>query len=409
MKNIRCTFGCVLFSAMVTALGFSVDSKEDGWRGINRDGKVVGFVTPESWPGRLTQVWKVNVGLGDASPVLVNKNIYLLTKKEDSEVIMCLNAVSGEKAWESVNNPAPVVTGGAASHPGPRSTPYIVDDKIVTIGAGGYINCRNIKNGGLIWSTDKYTSEVPQFFVAVSPLVVGNKVIAHLLGKENGTIVALDINTGKEIWTNKEESSTYSSPVMMKTFKNMVAVQGEKNLAGVSVADGTVLWKTATPAETRFYNSSTPLIYGPNVIIAGQGSGTKSFRITKEGESYTVSKDWENTKIGVAFNTPVLKDGFLYGNDARFGYIFCLNAKTGATCWVDSVKNNRFASVLDLGKVMVSLPANGQMIFFKPDPAAYKEIMRYTVADTEVYAHPLFSGNMIFVKDKEHLACWSFR
>ena len=379
-----------------------------GWRGNNRDGKVTGFEKPATWPGMLKQVWKIPVGLGDASPVLTNGRIYLQTKKDADEVVLCLNAQTGETLWESMNNPAPEVTGGAASHPGPRSTPYVTANQVITIGAGGFVTCRNPMNGELLWKTDAYTSEVPQFFVSVSPLLAGGKFIAHLYGKEKGTVVAFDPETGKENWKLEGEPSTYSSPVMMETFPDMVAVQGETDLLGISTETGALLWKTPTPGETRFYNSSTPVIHGDQVIIAGQGSGARSLQIARGDTAWSVTETWKNPEIAVSFNTPVLKDGFLYGNDARFGYLFCQNAGTGATCWVDSVKNNRFASVLDLGEVMVSLPATGQLIVFNADPAAYQEIVRYKVAETEVYAHPVFSGSRFFVKDKEHLTCWSF-
>ncbi len=28
---------------------------------------------------------------------------------------------------------------------------------------------------------------------------------------------------------------------------------------------------------------------------------------------------WDNANLGVAFNTPVVKDGFLYGNESKSG------------------------------------------------------------------------------------------
>jgi outer membrane protein assembly factor BamB len=189
----------------------------------------------------------------------------------------------------------------------------------------------------------------------------------------------------------------------------MVVVQGEKELFGVSADKGELLWKTPTPPESRFYNSSTPIVFNEHVFIAGQGSGARSLKITREGDNYQVTEEWKNPEISLAFNTPVLKDGFLYGNEARFGYLFCLNAATGAKCWIDTIKNNRFAAVLDLGKVMISLPANGQLIVFKPESTKYSELTRYKVADTEVYAHPVFVGNRMYVKEKEFLTCWEIR
>jgi outer membrane protein assembly factor BamB len=408
-KSISIFSACILFSAIMTAFVMADKQDQNGWRGINRDGKVTGFVVPAQWPSQLKQVWKVNVGLGDASPVLVENKLYLHTKKDSSEIVMCLNAASGEKIWEVVSNKAPVITGGPASHPGPRSTPYVIRDRIITIGASGYVACRKTSNGELIWKSEAYTGEVPQFYVAVSPLVVDNKVIAHLNGKEKGTVVAFDLQNGSEAWKLQGESPTYASPVMMNAFKNMIVVQGEKELFAVSSDNGELLWKTPTPPESRFYNSSTPILLNDHVIIAGQGSGARSFTIAREGNSYVVSEEWKNPEINLAFNTPVLRDGFLYGNEARFGSLFCLNAATGAKSWADTVKNNRFAAVLDLGKVMISLPANGQLIVFSPESAKYSEIARYKVADTEVYAHPVFTGDKMYVKEKDSLTCWEIR
>lgn len=393
----------ILFLSMITV----PDGGDNGWRGVNRNGKVEGFTVPATWPGMLHQEWQLPVGLGDASPVLEGGRIHLHTKKDSSEVVLCVDAVTGRVIWEQVNNRAPEVTGGAASHPGPRSTPLVTGNRVINIGAGGYMTCRDAATGALIWETDRYTTEVPQFFVSVSPLSLRDKIITHMYGKEKGSIVALDPGTGVEIWRQDSIAATYSSPVTMPAFRDMVVVQGETELVGVSAATGELLWRTPTPGETRFYNSSTPLIHDKNIMIAGQGSGARSLSIGLEGELWSVTESWKNPEINVSFNTPVLKDGFIYGNDARFGYLFCIDAATGATSWIDSVKNNRFAALLDLGEVLASLPATGQLIVFRPDHEKFSPIVRYKVAETEVYAHPVFSGKNIYIKDKEHLTCWS--
>ncbi|MFO7621110.1 MAG: hypothetical protein R6W81_07560, partial [Bacteroidales bacterium] len=45
------------------------------FRGAGRDSKVTGFSAPPSWPTGLSQQWKVTVGTGDASPVLVSGRV----------------------------------------------------------------------------------------------------------------------------------------------------------------------------------------------------------------------------------------------------------------------------------------------------------------------------------------------
>ncbi|GAP70102.1 outer membrane protein assembly factor BamB, contains PQQ-like beta-propeller repeat [Bacteroidales bacterium 6E] len=408
MKTTIILFVTTTFVFLGIELFGQNDNKWNGWRGPGRDGRVSGFTVPETWPGQLNRKWLQTVGLGDASPVLFEGRIYLHTRKNDSETALCIDAETGRIIWEEVNNPAPEVTGGAASHPGPRSTPAIAGGRVFNLGAGGNFTCRDTQTGQLIWRNDEYTDEVPQFFVACSPLVLDNKVIVHLGGKEKGTVVAFSLSDGSKIWELKGESSTYSSPILMRTYDNLLVVQGENDLLGISVDKGELLWKFNTPTSQRFYNSSTPVISGKTVYIAGQGTGMRALGVERENNGFVVKEAWVNPEAGVSFNTPVIKDGFLYANDARFGNIFCVNAQSGATAWIDTTKHNRFASLLDLGAIMATLPATGQLIFYKPESSAYHEVMAYKVAETEVYAHPVFAGNRIFVKDKENLICWEF-
>ena len=379
-----------------------------GWRGENRDDKVENFKAPNPWPDQLTQIWQKEVGLGDASVSMINGKLYLCVKEESDEVALCLDAQTGDQIWKTVLNIAPVITGGPSTHPGPRSTPMAANGKVYTLGAGGFINCLDANTGKVIWKNESFT-EVPVFFTGMSPLVVDNLCIAQLGGHDHGVVVAFNEDNGDIVWKLEGQPTTYASPVLMTIGGDQIIVlQTETNVIGVS-KDGKLLWKIPTPGEQRFYNATTPIIDGDNVIVCGQGVGTKSFKIEKSGDSYTYSENWQNPDFGGSFNTPVLKDGYLYGNEARFGRLYCLNASTGATCWNDSVNHNRFASTLDLGDYILSLPATGNIIIFKPDTDKYVETKVYKAADTEVYAHPLIVGDKIYVKDKEMLTCWSVK
>ncbi|NCB07762.1 MAG: hypothetical protein EOM73_06330 [Bacteroidia bacterium] len=378
-----------------------------GWRGENRDGKVTGFQTPDVWPEQLTRVWQTDVGLGDASPALVDGKLFLNVKQDNDEVALCIDATSGKTIWRTVLNPAPEVTGGARTHPGPRSTPTVANNKVYLIGAGGFLNCLDAKTGSVIWKNEMFT-EVPQFFAAMSPLITDGKCIAHLNGKENGTVVAFNAANGEIIWT-LNEPSTYSSPLLMTVGnEEIIVLQTETDVAGIS-KKGTLLWKIPTPGEQRFYNSTTPIIDSQNVIVCGQGTGTKSLRIEKQGNKYQITENWSNPQFGGSFNTPVLKDGNIYGHEARMGKVYSLNAQTGETNWADTTSHNRFSSTLDLGKVLLSLPATGKIIVFEPNPKRYSQKAEYKIAETEVYAHPLATGDKIFIKEQEILTCWSVK
>src|SRR4030095_1549108 len=65
------------------------------WRGPNRDGVAPAPSDAQAWPAMLTQKWKVEVGLGYATPLVVGNRIYQFARKGDREVMMGIDAESG--------------------------------------------------------------------------------------------------------------------------------------------------------------------------------------------------------------------------------------------------------------------------------------------------------------------------
>ena len=191
MKAIR-LWGALLLFLLCT--GYAQNWPE--WRGPNRDGKVTGFTEPKTWPDKLKTVWSVPVGKGDASPILEDGFIYVYTRQNDEEILMCLDAKDAHEVWRTAN-PAPDIKGPASSHPGPRSTPTFNAGKVVTLGAGGILTCTNSKTGSIVWRNNSYTN-VPDFYTAMSPIVINGLCIAHLGGKDDGAVIAFDMESGEE-------------------------------------------------------------------------------------------------------------------------------------------------------------------------------------------------------------------
>ena len=372
------------------------------FRGVGRDSKVTGFKAPKAWPTELKQVWKINVGFGDATPALSGKKIYLAVRQNEDEVILCLDAATGKELWRSAY-PAPAVTGPASSHPGQRSTPAISDGKIVTFGVSGILTCLDAATGKVLWKKENPENAVPQFFTGMSPLIADGLCIVHLGTKDKGQVVALNLATGSEKWKWEGDGPSYASPSLMTSGKDKnVVVQTEKSLMALSLADGKLLWQVPTPVQQRFYNCTSPYINGDIIYYTGQGSGTKAVQVVRQGDKYVTKELWSNPEIGAKWNTPVLKEGYLYGfTDQR--RIYCIEAATGKTAWYDSAVNSDFATIVDCGPVIIGLPSTGNLIIMKPDPKAYTEMAKYKVAETPVYAFPVISGNAIYVKESENL------
>lgn len=397
----------IISIAAILVVIFSTDSFSQDWpqfRGINRDSRVTGFKAPVTWPAELTQVWKVPVGFGDATPALAGNRMYLNTRQGDEEVILCLDATTGKELWKD-KYPSAAVTGPAGSHPGPRSTPAVAEGKVVTFGANAILSCLDAATGKVLWRKENPSHAVPQFYTGMSPLIVDNMCIAHVGTKDNGEVVALDLKTGIEKWKWIGDGPAYASPSIISTGgKKRLVVQTEKNLIALDLSDGKLLWQVATPVQQRFYNCVSPYIDGQTIYLTGQGSGMKAIK----AENTAVKDLWSNPEVGAKWNTPVLKDGFLYGfTDQK--RIYCINASTGQTAWVDNTVNSDFATISDCGPVLIGLPSTANLIVFKPDHSAYTEIAKYKVSDTPVYAFPIIAGNNIYIKDAENLILYKIK
>lgn len=399
-----------LFSSvfLLSAISFAQDWPQ--WRGTNRDGKVAGFTAPQTWPTAFAQQWKVKVSLGDASPVLVGEKLFVFTGQDDQEMTTCLNAADGTQLWQDKYAAQPI-TGPSSRHPGPRATPAVADGKVVTLGADGTVSCLDAATGKLLWRKDEFPNVVPVFFTSMSPLIVDKLVIAQLGGKGTGGIIAFDSTTGDVKWRWLGEAPEYASPVLMSVADTQqIVTLTEKSLVAVNIADGKQLWSIPFVPHMRAYNATTPIITGNTVIYTGATRGTHAVKIEKQGDTFTSTEMWSNPDVGTLFNSPILKDGLLFGLSDH-GNLFCLNALTGKTNWIDTTVTDRggFCNMLDVGAAILALPSSGSLIAFKPDATAYGELTRIKVADTPTYACPIIAGNRIFVKDQDSVTLWQLQ
>jgi len=377
------------------------------WRGPDRDGKAV-FTAPATWPETLSQQWTTTVGEGCATPALVGEKLYVFVRQGDEEVTLCLNAADGKELWRE-SYQAVAVQGPAARHPGPRSSLVVADGKVVTLGVGGVLSCLDAGKGTLIWRKDPFGGAVPRFFTSSSPMIVNDMAVAQLGGSDDGGIIAYTLADGKEVWRWSEEGTEYASPALLTAdgVTQVVALTNQ-SIVGVNAADGKLLWKRPFVPQGRSYNAATPIIDGQIVYYTGAGRGTTAVKIEKQGDGFAATELWNNPDLATQYNTPVLKNGFLFGLSDR-GNLFCINAQTGKTAWTDETSRDRrgFGAIVDAGSCLMALPSSGELIIYKPDTSAFSEIKTYKVTDNAVYAFPVVSDKRIFIKDQQAVTLWT--
>jgi outer membrane protein assembly factor BamB len=301
------------------------------WRGPNRDAKATGFTPPATWPKELTQKWKVTVGNGPSSPALVDGKLYVIGRQGSDEVVRCLDAATGDEVWSDKYSAQPPM-GPAAEFSGPRSSPTVGEGKVVTLGVHGTLTCYDASKGNIIWRKEGYgDGALPRFDPASSPIIMNGHCIAQVGGEQKGGILAYDLASGDERWSWTGDGPAYSSPVVLTIDgdKAIVAVTANK-LVAISAADGKTLWQTSY-SQGR-YNAATPIIAGQTVIYAGPSSGMTAVSMEKEGDALKASPRWKNPDNSLMYNTPVLRDGWLYGI-SNLNSLFCVNAESGESAW----------------------------------------------------------------------------
>lgn len=382
------------------------------WRGPNRDGAVSSFSEPKTWPQQLKPRWRVKVGEGYSSPVVAGGRVFVLTRQEEREVVSSLDLESGRLLWQDTN-PAPYRMNPAATRhgKGPKSTPVIQDGRLYTLGISGILSCLDAATGKLRWRKDfsgQFKETSPLYGVAMSSLVDRGLLIVHVGGNDQGALTAFDTETGKVKWSWTGDGPGYASPIVVELGgTRQVVTQTQENIVGVSAAGGELLWRI--PFTTGWQqNIITPALYKDTLIFSGHDKPTMAVRVLKRGNAWSTEKVWENPELFMYMSSPVVSGDLLFGmSHKRRGQFFALDARAGATLWTTTGREGENAAILHSGVLLFILNNNAELIVARKSAKGFTPVRRYTVADSQTWAHPVVLGTRVLIKDTSTLALWS--
>jgi len=150
-------------------------------------------------------------------------------------------------------------------------------------------------------------------------------------------------------------------------------------------------------------------------------------KLQRKDAGLSATELWKNTDNSVMFNSPVLKNGLLFGFSAGNDF-FCVKTGDGKTAWTAPSSpagqsaseggggggrmgrgRGGFGSIVDAGSVLVALTPAMELIAFEPNEKAYSEVARIKVSETPTYACPVLAGNRLFIKDQDSVTLYALQ
>ena len=392
-----------------------------GFRGPARDGQVTGWpdrlADPAAWPETLERGWRIEVGLGHASPVTVGDRVFVFTREGEVEVLRALDPGAGEVIWLSAY-PAPyTMHRSALSHgPGPKATPEAAAGRVFTLGISGIVSAWDADDGRLLWRRTEEERFVnarwPLYGTGASPLALpgGEIVLIHLGEPEDGVLVALDAATGEAAWEIAGDGPAYVSPKLARVAgRDIVFTMTEERILALAPETGEVWWKLpfTTPYDQNIV-TPLPLPDGETVVLAGLANPTIAVRFSADGAGpLTAETVWSVDDSPLYMSSPVLAGGrILAFSERNSGQFVGLDPETGESLWRSPPRSGENAALLAFGGAVLGLTDGAELLVLDPAAEAFAPLRRYPVADTPTWAHPVPLPDGLLIKDEAHLTAW---
>ncbi len=414
------SFLLIILTAVLSAGPESNLLAEVTWPGMlgpNRDGWVQGFEPPANWPEQLTRGWQVEVGSGYGSPLVSEGRVYQHARQGEDEVLWCLDLKTGDVKWRK-SWPVPFKMGGGGERhgKGPKSSPVLADGRVFTMSITGYLTAWDADTGQLLWRrdyADKFEKSHPYWGTSTSPIVDGQRVVVHFGGDEQGALTALDVRTGKELWSLGDDGASYSSPLVVDLHGVRQVIEWNHNaLVGVDSKSGRLLWQHAFPHAGTNQNMPTPAFHQGRVLLGGENRGIHSLEPQRDAnvpDAPSVKKRWQQDKVALDMSSAVINGDRLFGfSHYGAGRFFCLNAESGEILWQGPGRAGNNAALLSIPGYIVALLDEGDLKIIAANDKRYEVAATYHVSDSPTWAPPVLLPGGLLVKDEETLTFWSF-
>ncbi|MEM1443166.1 MAG: PQQ-binding-like beta-propeller repeat protein, partial [Verrucomicrobiota bacterium] len=380
----------------------------------------------------LKRAWSVPVGPGYCGPTVTKNRIYLMDRGLDPEVkeerILCFDRRTGNVFWTVAYS---CVYEGVAYDVGPRASVTVSDGIAYALGTMGDLHALDAVSGEILWKrnlVEEFEAEVPTWGVSATPVVHGGRVIVQSGGPNGPSALALDAETGEEIWRGPSDRMSYSAPTIPPNHPDEVIVWSDSLLQSFSIEDGEVLWSVDSPKVRAFVARVQAPVFdasGESFLLSDFNDGTRRFARTgtawKEVWHVRGKNDRNTEGLHSLMGSPVWIDDHFYGVDS-YGTFRGLRASDSVRVWETDmvVPLTRWSTVFPIregttGNRVWILNEVGELILTDLKPEGYDEIDRTPLIEPTqevrqrdyliVWSHPAFAHRHIYARnDKELIA-----
>ncbi len=393
------------------------------WRGLNRDGVCGETGLLEKFPADGLKVrWRAPVGWGFSSPVVAQGRVYLadsdLSDYPGKERLHCWDEVTGKVNWTYISE---VAYEDWAFEPtqeiGPVATPIVQNGKIYFVGRLSDLICFDARSGEVLWKRDLVKDYQVAFSPGMpSPLIDGDLLILFTGGKPDAAVIALQKDTGQEVWKGLDEKLTFSSPIVVTSGgKKQLIVWTQESVTSLDPAAGTSYWRQRLLTGSD-YAVSTPVLHKDRLLIGGL-----MFQLDSDKPGATVL--WPKStaparRIYSHTSTALFRGDHLFSAKST-GELVCVDARTGEQVWetdkATDLRNGASIHLTPNGDSVLLFTNKGELIRARLTAEGYQEISRVAVIEPTmpfggrkvVWAPPAYANRHIFARSGKEIICAS--
>lgn len=394
------------------------------WRGPNRDGKAAEQSLLQTWPeGGPSLKWTFHeTGLGYSAFSVVGDRLFTMGTSSGKSFVVCIDTNNGSEIWRSdVSRAADEEEYLHGWGGGCRSTPTIDGDLLYALSDIGKLACLKVSDGSEVWSVDlvsEFGGAIPKWGYSDSPLIDGDRVVVTPGGDK--FLVALDKNSGKEVWSSKGASAPAQYVSIMKhtiagtTFYVSASkpglfgfdtTTGQQVFSDKATGNGVAVIPTTIPVGDTIYHTSA---YGAGNTLIRLKPASGSLQVDPVYSLSKEAKSMENHHGGV-----ILHEGTIFGfTKTNRGNWMAQDFKTGETLWMKAIGKTRSGSIsMADGRLYCYNDQDGSLYLVEPSRQKFIERGKLTLPETTshprgrgaIWAHPVIAGGKLFLRDQELL------